>query len=162
MTTQKSLYDIPLIDIDGNPTSLAPYKGQALLIVNVASRCGFTPQYAALETLYQECHDQGVTVLGFPCNQFLNQESGDEETIKLFAQSRYKVSFPMFEKINVRGKNQSPLYAYLSKHLEKKPMLFIPWNFTKILVDPNGRVLRQYAPTASMKTIRAAINKALG
>jgi glutathione peroxidase len=149
-----SLYDIPLVAIDGKPTTLAPYKGKVLLIVNVASRCGFTPQYAELEKLYQEYQHRGFSVLGFPCNQFLHQEPGSNQDIQQFAESCFRVTFPLFAKLDVKGANQSPLYAYLKKHIEKRPFKFIPWNFTKILVTPDGRILRRYLPTTSFHKIR--------
>lgn len=154
-----SLYEIPVIAIDGNETTLTPYMGRVLLIVNVASRCGFTPQYAELETLYRDYEQRGLTVLGFPCDQFLHQEPGSNEEIKAFADSCFRVTFPMYAKIDVNGAHRSPLYAYLAKHIEKKPLKLIPWNFSKILVDANGRVLRRYLPTTSFKTIKKDLEK---
>jgi glutathione peroxidase len=154
-------YDIPLVTIRGSNTTLAPYRGQVLLLVNVASRCGFTPQYAELETLYQDYHSRGFSVLGFPCNQFNEQEPGSDAEIQTFASECFRVTFPLFEKLNVKGNEQSPLYRYIAQHIKKKPWVFIPWNFTKILVDANGRVLRQFLPTTSFKTIRRAIDTLL-
>lgn len=153
-----ALYQIPLMSIDGVKTTLKPYQGKVLLIVNLASRCGFTKQYADLQILYQEYHEKGLEVLGFPCNQFLHQEPGDNQEIKEFATSCFQVTFPLFAKIHVKGKEQSPLYAYLHKNLQKRPLKFIPWNFTKILVDARGNVLAQYAPVSAMKKIRQAID----
>ncbi|MDF1678784.1 MAG: glutathione peroxidase [Legionellaceae bacterium] len=153
----KELYTIPLKTIDGKTTTLAPYQGKALLIVNVASRCGFTSQYKALEQLHRDYSDAGLQVLGFPCNQFLNQEPGNHETIQTFTKSCFHVTFPLFEKINVKGPLQSPLYAYLEKHLQKKPFIFIPWNFSKILVSRDGEVLKQFLPTTRIKTIKKAL-----
>ncbi len=164
MTAQNpkdDLYHIPLASSTGQSVNLEPYKNQVILIVNVASRCGFTPQYAELETLYRDYKDRGFTVLGFPCNQFLKQEPGTDEEIQTFAQSCYRVTFPLFSKIDVKGKDQSPLYNYLSKNMEKKPWKFIPWNFTKILVDPNGRVLKRFLPTTAFKTLREEIEPLL-
>lgn len=155
----KALYTIPLKKIDGTPTTLAPYQGQVLLIVNVASRCGFTPQYKALETLYRGYKDKGVQVLGFPCNQFLKQEPGNAKAIQDFTQSCFNLTFPLFEKIDVKGSHQSPLYAYLKAHLHKKPLFFVPWNFTKILISPNGEVLEQFLPTTSMRHIQKKIEQ---
>ncbi|WP_133128590.1 glutathione peroxidase [Legionella nagasakiensis] len=155
------LYDIPVTTINGEPTTLKPYKGQVMLIVNVASRCGFTKQYAELESLYQDYRQRGVVVLGFPCNQFREQEPGGNEEIKAFAESCFRVTFPLFGKCDVKGPSQAPLYAYLASHIEKKPWIFIPWNFTKILVDQNGRVLRRYPPTTSFKTIHNALDELL-
>ncbi len=151
MTT---LYDIPVMTIDGKETTLGPYQGRVLLIVNVASLCGFTPQYAELESLYRDYEQRGLTVLGFPCDQFLHQEPGDNEAIKAFAESCFRVTFPMYAKIDVNGAHCAPLYAYLAKHIEKKTLKFIPWNFTKLLVDANGRVLRRYLPTTSFDRIK--------
>lgn len=155
------LYTIPIMTIDGQTTTLQAYQGRTLLIVNVASRCGFTPQYAELENLYQEYKAHGLTILGFPCDQFANQEPGDNQSIKQFAESCFRVTFPLFSKVNVKGPEQSPLYQYLAKHIEKKPWKFIPWNFTKILVNPDGRVLQRYLPTTSFKKLRQAIIKTL-
>jgi len=155
------LYQIPLITTRGDQVTLEPYKQQVLLIVNVASRCGFTPQYAELETLYRDYKARGFSVLGFPCDQFLHQEPGTNAEIQAFAESCYRVTFPLFAKIQVKGKEQSPLYTYLAKHIEKKPWKFIPWNFTKILVDSQGRVLKRFLPTASFKTIRKEIEALL-
>jgi glutathione peroxidase len=153
-----TLYDIPIIAMDGTETNLQPYQGQVLLIVNVASLCGFTPQYAELEALYQDYKPRGFSVLGFPCDQFLHQEPGSNEEIKTTAQQCYRTTFPLFAKINVNGKQRAPLYKYLSTHIEKKPLKLIPWNFTKVLVDTEGHVLQRYLPTTSFKTIRKAID----
>jgi glutathione peroxidase len=159
--TLAALYDIPLKAINGDVTTLRPYHGKVMLIVNVASRCGFTPQYKELELLYRDYQHRGLVVLGFPCNQFMHQEPGGNEDIKAFAESCFRVTFPLFSKINVNGAQRAPLYTYLAKHIEKKPLKFIPWNFTKILVDPNGRVLRRYLPITSFKTIRKGIEDLL-
>ncbi len=156
MTT---LYDIPVTTIDGKETTLKPFEERVLLIVNVASRCGFTPQYAELEALYLEYKERGLTVLGFPCDQFLHQEPGSNEEIKDFAERCFLVTFPMYAKIDVNGARRAPLYAYLAKHIEKKPLKLIPWNFSKILVDKDGRVLRRYLPTASFKAIKKDLDK---
>lgn len=161
MRAPDELYSIPIKTIDGETTTLTPYRGEALLIVNVASRCGFTSQYNDLENLHREYHEKGVRVLGFPCNQFLNQEPGDASSIKAFTHSCFHITFPLFEKIHVKGRKQSPLYAYLAQHIEKKPMIFVPWNFTKILVSPDGRVLQQFLPTTKLMTIRQVIDKLL-
>ena len=152
-----ALYDIPVQTIDGQTTSLMPYQGKVMLIVNVASRCGFTPQYAELESMYRDYQKRGLVVLGFPCDQFMHQEPVGNEEIKAFAENCFRVTFPLYAKINVTGADQAPLYDYLGKHIEKKPLKFIPWNFTKILVDANGRVLRRYLPITSFKKIRAAL-----
>lgn len=161
MDTQ-SIYDIPVNLMDGSSSNLQPYKGKVLLITNVASRCGFTPQYAKLESLYQDYQKKGVSILAFPCDQFLHQEPGTNEEIKQFAESCYRVTFPMFAKTEVKGKEQSPLYAYLKSHMQKKPLKFIPWNFTKVLVDQNGNVLRQFAPTTSFEKIKTSLDELVG
>ena len=153
------LYDIPVMAMDGSETTLKPYQGRVLLIVNVASRCGFTPQYAELESLYRDYESRGLTVLGFPCDQFLHQEPGSHEEIKTFAERCFRVTFPLFAKIDVNGAQRAPLYGYLANHIEKKPLKFIPWNFSKVLVDAEGHVLRRYLPTTSFKTIRKAIDQ---
>jgi glutathione peroxidase len=158
MNEALQLYTTPLTTIDGQNTTLQPFQGQVLLIVNVASRCGFTRQYAELEALYRDYKTKGFSVLGFPCDQFLNQEPGSNEQIKDFAKTTYQVTFPMYAKIKVKGREQAPLYGYLAQHILKKPWWkFIPWNFTKILIDSQGRVLKRYLPTTSFKTIRNEI-----
>jgi len=142
------IYDFKAADLDGKEHSLAEFKGKALLIVNVASKCGFTPQYTGLEALYRKHKDQGFAVLGFPCDQFGHQEPGDAEEIRNFCSLNYDVSFPMFAKIEVNGDNAHPLYRHLKK--EAKGLLGsegIKWNFTKFLVDKHGKVVRRYAPT---------------
>jgi len=141
------LYTIPVKTIAGDTTTLEPYRGRPLLIVNVASRCGFTPQYAGLEALYQKYKDTGFAVLGFPCNQFGSQEPGTETEIRGFCDLQYGVTFPMFAKIDVNGENAHPLYRYLKS--EKKGLLgreAIAWNFTKFLIGRDGAVLRRYGP----------------
>jgi len=153
------LYDIPVTTLDGEEATLKPYQGRVMLIVNVASRCGFTPQYAELESLHQEYEPRGLSVLGFPCDQFLHQEPGSNEEIKAFAESCFRVTFPMYAKIDVNGKNRAPLFEYLAKHIEKRTLKFIPWNFSKILIDTNGRVLCRYLPTTSFKTIKKDLDK---
>ena len=156
-----TLYDIPVSTIHGETTTLRTYQGKVMLIVNVASRCGFTSQYAELEALYQDFQGHGFVVLGFPCDQFMHQEPGSNAEIKAFAESCFRVTFPLFAKVDVKGEGQSPLYAYLAKHIEKRPIKFIPWNFTKILVDAQGRVLQRYLPITSFKTIRKAVENLL-
>lgn len=148
------IYDIPVTTIDGTDTTLAPYQGQLLLIVNVASKCGFTPQYAGLEALHRDYGARGLAVLGFPCDQFGHQEPGDEAEIQQFCSLTYDVTFPMFAKIEVNGANAHPLYRYLKG--EKKGVLgteAIKWNFTKFLVDRDGKVLRRYAPNDTPEAI---------
>ena len=141
------IYDFAVRTLDGENRKLNAYAGQALLIVNVASRCGFTPQYTGLEALYRRYHAQGFAVLGFPCDQFGNQEPGDETEIRQFCDLNYQVSFPMFAKIEVNGASAHPLYQFLKA---ARPGLLnteaIKWNFTKFLVGRDGAVLRRYAP----------------
>ncbi|MFZ9993740.1 MAG: glutathione peroxidase [Steroidobacteraceae bacterium] len=142
-----SIYEMTAKDIEGHELSLASLQGRVLLIVNVASRCGFTPQYAGLEALQRQYGDRGLTVLGFPCDQFGHQEPGDEAEIRNFCQTQYDVSFPMFSKIEVNGAGAHPLYAYLKS--QAKGVLgteAIKWNFTKFLIDREGRVVKRYAP----------------
>ena len=140
-----SLYDIPLTTLDGNPTTLGEHRGQVLLIVNVASKCGYTPQYAGLEALHERYRDQGFTVLGFPCNQFLFQEPGGAEKIQEFCSTTYGVTFPLFEKLKVRGRGQHPLYAELTKAADASGKAGnVKWNFEKFLVGRDGRVAGRF------------------
>ena len=153
-----SLYDFELMTIDKEKTTLAPYRGKVLLIVNVASKCGFTYQYEGLEKLYKTYKDKGLVVLGFPSNQFSNQEPGDEEEIKNFCSLTYDVTFPMFAKIDVNGEHAHPLYSYLKN--EKSGFLgseSIKWNFTKFLVDKEGKVIERFAPTTSPESLEEII-----
>ena len=143
------IYDFSAKALDGSDVNLSDYKGRVLLIVNTASKCGFTPQYSGLESLYRKFAPQGLTVLGFPCDQFGHQEPGDETEIKNFCSTKYDVSFPMFAKVEVNGAHAHPLWAYL-KH-EKSGLLggAIKWNFTKFLVARDGTVTGRYAPTTT-------------
>ncbi|MBS1159760.1 MAG: Glutathione peroxidase [Proteobacteria bacterium] len=157
-----SLYDFTATLLDGEEIQLACYRGKVLLIVNTASACGFTPQYAGLEALYRKFRDRGLVVLGFPCNQFGAQEPGDAAAIEQFCQSNYAVSFPLFAKIEVNGEHAHPLYAYL-KH-EAAGLLgteAIKWNFTKFLVNREGRVVERYAPATKPEDIEDAIRALL-
>jgi glutathione peroxidase len=140
-----TIYSLPLKDIDGKSTSLKPYEGKVLLIVNVASKCGYTPQYAGLEALQQKYQDKGLTVLGFPCNQFGAQEPGTAEEIKQFCSSKYQVTFPLFEKIEVNGPGRHPLYSILAGRDAPFPG-DIRWNFTKFLIGRDGRILKRFEP----------------
>jgi len=138
-----SIYDVSLKDIDGKATSLKAYKGKVLLIVNVASRCGYTPQYAGLEALYEKYKDKGLVVLGFPCNQFGGQEPGTDAEIKQFCSSKYQVSFPLFDKIEVNGPNRHPLYVLLAGEASPFPGA-ITWNFNKFLIGRDGKILKRF------------------
>ncbi|HQZ30534.1 MAG TPA: glutathione peroxidase [Arenimonas sp.] len=156
-------YDFSARDIDGREKSLADYKGKAMLVVNTASKCGFTPQYTGLEKLSQEFKDQGLVVLGFPCDQFGHQEPGDEAEIKNFCSLTYDVSFPMFAKVDVNGPKAHPLFQWLKA--EKSGLLGlegIKWNFTKFLVGKDGTVLKRYAPTDTPEKIGKDLRKILG
>lgn len=156
-------YDFTARDIDGKEQALSKYKGDVLLIVNVASKCGFTKQYTGLEALYREHKDQGFQVLGFPCDQFGHQEPGDEAEIKNFCSLTYEVSFPMFAKIDVNGGKADPLYKWLKE--QKSGLLgigAIKWNFTKFLVDRKGAVVKRYAPTDTPESMAKDVEKLLG
>ena len=153
-----TLYDINVQLLDGTETTLEAYRGQVLLIVNTASQCGFTPQYAGLEQLYQQYRAQGFVVLAFPCNQFGAQEPGDAQEIAHFCRTHYQVSFPLFAKIAVNGDHAHPLYQFLKSHA--KGVLgteAIKWNFTKFLVDREGRVINRFASTTTPEDLSASI-----
>ncbi len=155
-------YDFTAKTLDGQEVSLDAYRGQALLIVNVASKCGFTPQYAGLEELYRKHKDAGFTVIGFPCNQFGGQEPGDAAEIGQFCSLTYEVSFPVMEKVDVNGADAHPLFAFL-KH-EKKGVLgseAVKWNFTKFLVDRSGEVVKRFAPTVKPEDLEGDVEKLL-
>ncbi len=159
MTT---LYDFTVDDIHGQPVKLDRYKGKALLIVNTASECGYTPQYKGLETLYEKYRDKGFEVLGFPCNQFGAQEPGSEAEIERFCETKFGVKFPMFAKIDVNGDKAAPLYRYLKS--AKRGVLGtegIKWNFTKFLIDRDGRVVARFAPNDTPESIDPQIQKVL-
>lgn len=157
-----SIYDISVTTITGEPMTMATYEGAVLLIVNTASQCGLTPQYEALQTLYDKYCAQRFFVLGFPCNQFGKQEPGTESDIVSFCSRNYGVTFPMFSKINVNGAQAHPLYVFLKK---EAPGLLgseaIKWNFTKFLVDRQGKVLKRYAPTDAPSSLDHDIEVAL-
>jgi len=146
MSTASTIHEFTLNSIDGQPTPLAQFKGKVVLIVNVASRCGFTPQYAGLEALYDKYKDRGFVVLGFPANNFLWQEPGSNEAIKAFCSTKYNVTFPMFEKVSVKGADKTPLYQFLTdKKANPSTGGAIGWNFTKFLADRNGKVIARFA-----------------
>jgi glutathione peroxidase len=161
--TAQSLYDIKLKDIDGKDTTLAAYKGKAVLIVNVASKCGYTKQYAGLEATYQKYKSQGFAVLGFPCNQFRGQEPGTNEEIKEFCTSKYNVTFPLFDKLEVNGANRHPLYAALAGTESPFPG-DIKWNFNKFLIGKDGKILQRFDSkvTPDSEEMTKAIESALG
>lgn len=179
-----SIYDYAYTSIEGNPVSMSQYKGKVVLIVNTASKCGFAPQYEGLETLYQRYRDQGFEVIGFPCNQFMDQEPGDEAAISEFCSVRYGVTFPMSAKVDVRGDNAIPLFRYLTKQkgfegmgkgIKNKAfdMMLkakykdgykdsqVKWNFTKFLVDRQGEVTARFEPVVEPAETAAYIEKLL-
>jgi glutathione peroxidase len=157
-----SVYPFKVKTIDGKEISLSEYRGKALLIVNVASHCGFTPQYTGLENLYKKYKDKGFAVLGFPCNQFGAQEPGNEAEIKSFCDLNFGVTFPLFAKIDVNGANADPLYKYLTND---KPGVLgteaIKWNFTKFLIDPKGEPVKRYASTTKPEDLEKEVENAI-
>jgi glutathione peroxidase len=153
-----SIYDIPLKDIDGKDATLKPYAGKVLLLVNVASHCGFTPQYTALEAIHQKYAAQGLVVCGFPCNQFGGQEPGTDAEIKAFCTSKYSVTFPMFDKLEVNGANRHPLYVALAGQDSPFPGN-IKWNFTKFLIGRDGKILNRF--DSKVKPDSAEVTKAI-
>ncbi|MBM7703219.1 glutathione peroxidase [Metabacillus iocasae] len=157
-----SVYEYSAKTIKGEDVSLDHYKGKVMLIVNTASKCGFTPQYKDLQALHEEYSGQNVNILGFPCNQFGGQEPGQEQEIEQFCELNYGVTFPMFAKVDVKGEDAHPLFTYLT---EKAPGLLgskaIKWNFTKFLVNQNGEVVKRYAPQTSPKEIKKDIEELL-
>jgi glutathione peroxidase len=159
------IYDIALTTLDGQPTSLAEHKGEVLLAVNVASKCGFTPQYEALQRLHETYSGQGFSVLGFPCNQFLFQENGSAEQIATFCSTTYGVTFPMFEKLKVKGRNQHPLYAELTKIADDSGKAGnVKWNFEKFLISRDGEPIARFRTKTKPDdpTVVTAIETALG
>ncbi|MDV7175844.1 glutathione peroxidase [Gordonia amicalis] len=156
-----SAYDFTATGIDGNPVDLSQFRGDPLLIVNTASKCGFTPQYQGLETLHHDYQEQGLRVLGFPCDQFAHQEPGDEEEIKNFCSLTYDVTFPMFAKVDVNGPDAHPLFEWLRT---QKSGVFggrIKWNFTKFLVNRDGVVVERFAPATKPEKLVGPIEKQL-
>jgi glutathione peroxidase len=162
MPAANTIYDFTGETLDGHPAPLEAFRGKVLLIVNTASKCGFTPQYAGLEGLWKKYQDRGFAVLGFPCNQFGAQEPGDAAEIANFCSLTYDVSFPMMAKIDVNGPTAHPLYAWLKG--QKKGLLgseSVKWNFTKFLIDRQGGVIARYAPTVEPKDLERAVEAAL-
>jgi glutathione peroxidase len=162
VTGDRELFQIPIVGLDGETTTLEPYRGKVLLIVNVASACGFTPQYQGLEVLWRKFRDEGFVVLGFPCNQFGRQEPKSESDILCFTKERYSVSFPLFAKIEVNGSGAHPIFKYL-KHQARGLFgtEFVKWNFTKFLLDREGEVVHRFAPATTPSTIEASIARLL-
>jgi glutathione peroxidase len=164
MADGKSLYDFTLTSIDGQPAPLAAYKGKVVLLVNVASRCGFTPQYAALESIYEKYKDSGFVIVGVPANNFGAQEPGTNQEIKTFCSSKYHVTFPMMAKVSVKGEDITPLYQFLTdKGMNPQTGGEIQWNFTKFLIGPDGHVVTRFEPdvTPDSPQVMSAVEKAL-
>jgi len=156
-----SIYKFSATTIDGEEKSFEAYKGKVLLIVNTASKCGFTPQFEGLEKLYEKYKDQGLEVLGFPCNQFGSQDPGTEEEIASFCQKNYGVNFQMFSKIDVNGDHAHPLFKYLTQQAKGLLSERIKWNFTKFLVDKNGDVINRFAPQTKPESLEKDMEKLL-
>ena len=164
MAADKTVYDFTLNTIDGQSASLGNYKGKVVLLVNVASRCGYTPQYTALESVYEKYKDRGFVIIGIPANNFGSQEPGTNEEIKTFCKSKYSVTFPMMSKVSVKGDDKTPLYQFLTdKGANPQTGGEIQWNFTKFLVDQNGRVVARFEPAVepNSKEVVSAIETAL-
>jgi glutathione peroxidase len=160
----KSIYDFTLNSIDGQPAPLSAYKGKVVMLVNVASRCGFTPQYTALEAVYEKYKDRGFVIVGIPANNFGAQEPGTNEEIKTFCSTKYNVKFPMMSKVSVKGDDKTPLYEYLTdKSANPATGGDIQWNFTKFLVGPDGQIVARFEPktTPDSPEVTSAIEKAL-
>ena len=161
----KNIYDFTMNSIDGKPVSLKSYKGKVVLLVNVASKCGFTPQYAGLESLYEKYKDRGFVIVGVPANNFMQQEPGTNEEIKTFCSRKYNVSFPMMSKVSVLGEDKTPLYRYLTdRNSDPKFNNNIKWNFTKFLFDRNGNPVARFEPavTPDSAEVQSAVESALG
>jgi glutathione peroxidase len=161
----KSIYDFTMKTIDGDHVSLKNYQGKVVLLVNVASKCGFTPQYAALESLYEKYKDRGLVIVGVPANNFMSQEPGTDEEIKKFCSNKYNVTFPMMSKVSVLGDDKTPLYVFLTgKDSDPQFAGDIKWNFTKFLFDRNGNPVARFEPnvTPDSPQVTAAIESALG
>lgn len=159
---QTSFFDFSVNRLNGKKADLNEYKGKTIIVVNTASKCGLAPQFEGLEHLYEKYKNEGLVVLGFPCNQFANQEKGSSDDIQEFCQVNYGVSFPMFEKIDVNGKNAHPIYKYLKSKLSGG--LFgsrIKWNFTKFVIDKNGKPVKRFAPTTKPEKMEAYIKEIL-
>lgn len=157
-----SFYDFTMKNINGKDVSMDEYKGKVVLVVNTASKCGFTPQFKELEELYNKYKDQGFEILGFPCNQFAKQDAGNNQQINEFCKLNYGVTFTMFEKIFVNGEATTPLYKYLKSQAKGFLVREIKWNFTKFLIDSNGNVIKRYAPIVKPLKIKEDIEKLLG
>lgn len=157
-----SIYDFQVKDSKGELIPLSNYKDQVVIVVNTASKCGYTPQYKDLQALYEEYKNEGLVVIGFPCNQFMNQEPGSNEEIQSFCELNYGVSFPILGKVDVNGENADPLFKYLSKNAPGiMGLKSIKWNFTKFIIDKNGEVVERVAPQTNPQEMKATIEKLL-
>lgn len=157
-----SFYDYSAKKIDGQEVSMSEYKGKVVLVVNTASKCGFAPQLEELEELYKKYHDQGLEILGFPCNQFAKQDPGSNEEIKKFCSLTYGVTFTMFQKIDVNGENAHPIYQYLKNEVKGVLGNDVKWNFTKFLINREGNAVKRYGSTIKPKNIEGNIRALLG
>jgi glutathione peroxidase len=158
-----NIYSFTLNNLDGDPLPLVSFKGKVVMLVNVASRCGFTPQYTGLEALYEKYKDQGFVILGFPANNFGGQEPGTNQEIKTFCSTKYNVTFPIYSKVSVKGADETPLYQYLTKQADPSHTGDIKWNFTKFLVDRNGNVVQRFESkvTPESPEVVSAVEKLL-
>lgn len=162
MKENGAIYDFEVRTLEGKSVRLSEYAGKALLIVNTASKCGFTPQYEGLQKLYNDYKDSGFEILGFPCNQFGNQEPGNEKEIREFCDLNYGITFPIFEKVKVNGPQTSPLYKFLKKNARGfLGMKRIHWNFTKFLISPEGKVIKRFATSVKPESIRSHVESVL-
>jgi glutathione peroxidase len=158
---ENNFYQFSANTLLGKEVEMNLYKGKTIIVVNTASKCGLTPQYEGLETLYKKYKDKGLVILGFPCNQFANQEPGDEKSISETCYTNYGVTFPMFEKVNVNGENADPIFKFLKKELSGLFGGIIKWNFTKFVVDKEGKPLKRFAPTTKPEEIDKYLEKIL-
>ncbi len=161
MTSPQSLYDLSFTDIKGNEVSLDAYRGKPVLIVNTASKCGFTPQYDGLQKIYEELGSEGLVVLGFPCDQFAHQEPGDDTQIEEFCSINYGVNFPLSTKVDVNGSKTHPVFKFLKKNAGGMLGSAIKWNFTKFLVSPDGTTVQRFAPTTKPQDLKPEVLKLL-
>lgn len=156
-----SIYDYKIIDNNGNEISMSIYRGKVLLIVNTASKCGFTPQYNELQSLYEQYNENGLEILAFPCNQFMNQEPGTKEEISRFCTLNFGITFPIMAKVDVNGENAHPLFKYLKENSSGIFGKSIKWNFTKFIIDPEGNIVGRFAPTMTPSKLTKTIEDLL-
>ena len=156
-----TIYDLSFTDNHGQQVDLAQFAGRPVLIVNTASKCGFTPQYEGLQKMYEEFKDQGLVIIGFPCDQFAHQEPGDDAQIEEFCQINYGVNFPLSSKVDVNGSDEHPVFGFLKRQSKSPLGSRIKWNFTKFLISPDGKTVKRYAPTTTPKAIAPDVEKLL-